>query len=258
MCARRDPCTGTAGGLRCRSRHCPSREWSAGFCSPGSEGEIAAAAPLIAATLLLLWQTRTGPAAQALGVVGSTALIWIAIPWAANAKNILIRVIGTSLIIILGFGAAVPAASNFFPEKKKTTNEKAVDKANSSCTSLAGLKPVAQQPRGLVFTFVDLGPRIITVTHHDAIAGPYHRNGEQIGDVMKAFRGDEPQAHRIIAKYRSDYLLVCPNMSTATIFMAEARNGFYAQLTRGRVPSWLEPVTLPMNSPFRMWRVRKN
>ena len=219
---------------------------------------LAAVAPALAATLLLLWQTRTGPAAQALAVVGSAALIWIAVPWASNAKNVLVRVIGTSLIVVLGVGAVVPAASNFFPEKKKTMSEKAVDKANSSCTSLAGLKPVAQQPKGIVFTFVDLGPRIITVTHHNAITGPYHRNGEQIGDVMKAFRGDEPQAHRIIAKYRSDYLLVCPNMSTATIFMAEARNGFYAQLSHGQVPSWLEPVKLPKNSPFKMWRVKKD
>jgi hypothetical protein len=217
---------------------------------------LAATAPVLAATLLLLWQTRTGPAAQALGVAGSAALVWIAVPWASNARNMLVRVLGTSLIVLLGFGAAVPAASNFFPEKKKTAGEKAVDKANSSCTSLAGLKPIAQQPKGIVFTFVDLGPRIITVTHHDAITGPYHRNGEQIADVMKAFRGNETQAHKIIAKYRSDYLLVCPNMSTATIFMAEARNGFYAQLARGRVPTWLEPVELPKNSPFRLWRVK--
>ena len=57
------------------------------------------------------------------------------------------------------------------------------------CNSLWALRPVAQQPKGMVFTFVDLGPRLITVTHHDAITGPYHRNGEQIADVMKAFRG---------------------------------------------------------------------
>ncbi len=49
---------------------------------------------------------------------------------------------------------------------------------------------------------------------------------------MKAFRGNEAQARAIIAKYRSDYLLVCPNMSTATIFRAEAPNGFYDQLMR--------------------------
>ena len=52
-----------------------------------------------------------------------------------------------------------------------------VNKANSLCPTLWALKPVAQVPRGQVLTFVDLGPRLITVTHHDAVAGPYHRNG---------------------------------------------------------------------------------
>ena len=167
------------------------------------------------------------------------------------------RIVGTAALVALGLGAAAPAASNFFPAKKKKPSELAVDKANRSCPSLWAMKPIAKQPKGMVFTFVDLGPRLITVTHHSSVAGPYHRNGEQIGDVMKAFRGSEPQARAIIAKYRSDYLLVCPNMSTATIFRAEAPNGFYSQLMRGRVPAWLTPVTLPKNSPFRMWRVQR-
>jgi hypothetical protein len=118
-----------------------------------------------------------------------------------------------------------------------------------------GYRPVALQPQGMVFTFVDLGPRLITVTHHNAVTGPYHRNGEQIGDVMNAFRGNADQAHRIIAKYHSNYLLVCPKSSTTTIFMSEAPKGFYGQLARGEVPTWLTPVALPKDSPFRMWRV---
>jgi len=218
---------------------------------------LAAAAPVIAATLLLLWQTRTGPAAQVLGVAGATALLWVAVPWTWNSRISAVRVLGTFLVAVLGLGAAIPAASNFYPEKKKTAAELAVDTANRSCTSLWGLKAVAQQPKGMVFTFVDLGPRLITVTHHTAVAGPYHRNGEQIGDVMKAFRGSEVQAHSIIDKYRSDYLLICPNMSTATIFRSEAPKGFYGQLVGGKVPAWLTPVVLPGNSPFKMWRVAR-
>lgn len=218
---------------------------------------LAAAAPTLAATLLLLWQTRTGPAAQLLGTVGAAALIWVAVPWTWNSRFAAVRVIGTFLLVALGLGAAVPAASNFFPVKKKTAAELAVDKANRECTSLWGLKAVAQQPKGMVFTFVDLGPRLITVTHHSAVTGPYHRNGEQIGDVMKAFRGSEAQAHAIIAKYRSDYLLICPNMATATIFRSEAPKGFYGQLVGGKVPDWLTPVDLPKTSPFRMWRVKR-
>jgi len=216
---------------------------------------LAASAPLIAATLLLLWQTRTGPAAQVLGVVGAIALIWVAVPWTWNARTSAIRVLGTFLLVALGLGAAVPAASYFYPPVKKTPSQKAVDKANRLCVSLWGMKPIAQQPKGRVFTFVDLGPRLITVTHHTSIAGPYHRNGDQIADVMNAFRGDESQARRILTKYRADYLLVCPNMSSATIFRAEAPKGFYSQLSNGRVPAWLTPVALPKDSPFLMWRV---
>jgi len=114
---------------------------------------------------------------------------------------------------------------------------------------------IALQPKGMVFTFIDLGPRLIAVTHHDAVGGPYHRNGQQIADVMNAFRGSADQAHRLIAKYHSNYLLTCPNSSTTTIFMAETPKGFYAQLEHGQVPNWLQPVPLPKDSPFKMWRV---
>ena len=41
---------------------------------------IGAAAPGIAATLLLLWQTRTGPASQMMAAVGAAAIIWFLLP----------------------------------------------------------------------------------------------------------------------------------------------------------------------------------
>jgi hypothetical protein len=72
---------------------------------------------------------------------------------------------------------------------------------------------------------------------------------------MNAFRGTADQAHALIGKYHSTYLMTCPNSSTTTIFMSEAPKGFYAQLQRGEIPKWLTPVGLPKDSPFRMWRV---
>ena len=102
---------------------------------------------------------------------------------------------------------------------------------------------------------VDLGPRLITVTHHDTVVGPYHRNGQQIADVMNFWRGSADQAHAIARKYRSNYVLSCPNSSTTTIFEAETPKGFYVQLQRGQVPDWLAPVPLPKDSPYKMWKV---
>ena len=216
---------------------------------------LGAMAPALVASLLLLWQVRTGPAAQMMAAVGAAALVWFLLPVAWNSRYSLVRIFGAFAIVLAGAGAAVPFAFNFIPEKPATPQERAIGRANSLCASLWGMRPVALQPKGIVFTFVDLAPRLIAVTHHDSIIGPYHRNGQQIADVMNAFRGDTDQAHRLIDKYHSTYLLSCPKSSTTTIFMSEAPNGFYAQLEAGKVPGWLAPVQLPKDSPFKMWRV---
>ena len=216
---------------------------------------MGAALPGIVASLLLLWQTRTGPASQMMALVGCAALIWNLLPRFWNSEKSVVRVFGSALVFVVGAGALIPSILDFIPEPKTTARSAQIGKANRLCGSLWGMRPIAQQPKGIVFTFVDLGPRLIAVTHHDAITGPYHRNGEQIADVMNFWRGSEAQAHGLARKYRANYVLSCPNSSTTTIFMAEARKGFYAQLERGQVPGWLSPVALPKNSPFKMWRV---
>ncbi len=216
---------------------------------------LAAGAPALAAAALLLWQTRTGPAAQTLSIVGAIAILWVLGPFARSLRRPFFQSAAFILLAMIGLGVMVPTAMQFAPAKKQTARDIAITRANRQCNSLAGMRPIAQQPKGMVFSFVDLGPRIITVTHHNAVIGPYHRNGEQIADVMKTFRGDESNARATLAKYRADYLLICPNSSTTTLFMSAAPKGFYGQLNRGQVPGWLQPVELPKDSPFKMWRV---
>ncbi len=217
---------------------------------------LAVAVPGLVASLLLLWQTRTGPAAQMMAAVGAGALAWILWPFFWNSKYPWLRVSGAVISLLVAIGAAIPAILDLIPEKPSTSYQSDIGRANNLCSSLWGLHPIALEPKGLVFTFVDLGPRLITLTHHDAIAGPYHRNYPQIVDIMKAWRGSADQAHQIIStKYHSTYVLSCPKSSTTTIFMAETPKGFYGQLERGQVPKWLQSVQLPKDSPFKMWRV---
>lgn len=216
----------------------------------------AAAVPAVGALLLLFWQTRAGPAAQMLAVVGSTAIIWVLAPIVDQARGPL-RTLGVVAAGLIGFGAIVPFAMKLSPPKKSTERQAEISRANRLCNFIGSYRPIAELPQGRVFTFVDHAPRLITVTHHDSVIGPYHRNGEQIADVMNAFRGSEEQARSILAKYRSDYLLTCPKSSTTTIFLSEAPKGFYAQLSRGDAPDWLSPVPLPEDSPFRMWRISR-
>jgi hypothetical protein len=216
---------------------------------------LAAALPALAALLLLVWQTRTGPAAQMLALTGGAAIVWVLAPLVASYRYFPAQVLALAAVAVIGLGGLMPLASNFIPAKKVTAREIQINRANRLCNFIGSFRPIAKLPKGRVFTFLDTSPRLITVTHHHAITGPYHRNGEQIADVMKAFRGSPEQARSIAMKYRADYLLTCPNSSTTTIFLSEAPNGFYAQLNKGQVPPWLTPIELPKDSPFRMWRV---
>ena len=215
-----------------------------------------AAVALLAAiaAALLCWQTRAGPAAQLLSIPGAAALAWLVVGWLMGLRNMVVRVAGVMLAFLIVSGLATGFFADLFRTPLSPTR-RTVNIANNRCPTLAALAPVARQPRGRVMTFVDLGPRLITVTPHDAITGPYHRNARQIIDVMRAWRGDEANAHRTVRLYRVDYVLICPNLSESTIYRSEAPRGFYMQLMQSKVPAWLQPVTLPADSPYRMWRV---
>jgi hypothetical protein len=217
---------------------------------------LAVALPALLAAALLNWQTRAGPASQLLAVPGATALAWTALIWLRAQKSLVVRTIGVVAAFMIVSGLATGYVTQFFPSRV-TDYRRAVNLANGRCPTLAALRPIALQARGTVLTFVDLGPRLITVTHHNALAGPYHRNSRQILDVMRTWRGDAANARATIERYRVDYVLICPNLSESTIYRSEAPRGFYAQLANGKVPEWLEPVPLPVNSPYKMWRVRR-
>ncbi len=205
---------------------------------------------------MLLWQTRAGPAAQMLAVPGATALAWAILPPLSRHRWMVVRVFGVVAAFMVVSGLFMQFALNAIPEAPPTPGRKAVSSANGRCPTLAALKPIAQLPAATILTFVDFGPRLITVTHHRAIAGPYHRNQQAILDIHHAFRSNAPEtAHEVMRRHGATLLLLCPGMSESTIYAAENKQGFYTQLMNGRVPAWLQSVALPKGSPFRLWRL---
>ena len=217
----------------------------------------------LAAAAMLLWQSRAGPPAQLLAVPGATALGWMLLPRIRAIPLMPLRVLATVAGFLIISGIGMQHAVAMLPEKnakspKQIKRQQAVNRANGKCPTLAALRPIARQPKGYVLTFVDLTPRLITVTHHDGVAGPYHRNQQAILDVMRTWRGSAENARRTVERRGIDYVLVCPGLSESTVYAADAPNGFYVQLAQGKVPAWLEPVPLPKDSPYRMWRVRRS
>lgn len=206
---------------------------------------------------MLLWQVRVGPAAQLLAVPGATWLAWTVMPWFLGHRLMLVRVAGSVVAFLIVSGLFAGFVVKYLPVNGPPSKVRvAVNRANSRCMSASAMRMLDRAlPPSTLFTHVDLGPRLITMTHHKGIAGPYHRNERAILDVHHAFKGD-PQAFRGIARrYGAQYLLVCPNMAETTMYRARAKNGFYSQMAKGKVPDWLEPVPLPKGAPYRLWRI---
>jgi hypothetical protein len=131
--------------------------------------------------------------------------------------------------------------------------------ANNSnrCRTLPGLQPLDQLPPAVIFTLVDLGPRLIAVTHHSVIAGPYHRNGTAILDIHHAFDGPPETFRKIAAAHGARYLLICPGFPEGTIYPSRSPHGFYARVLRGEKFDFLEPVTLKFAGtlPYDLYRI---
>ena len=208
------------------------------------------------ACALLLWQVRVGPAAQLLAVPGATALGWAIFPWLLNHRLMAVRVIGSvgGFLIVSGLFAGLMI--RWLPIDRPNAMQQRIGRANQRCATIPAMRPLDRLPPQTVFTHVDLGPRLITLTHHNAIAGPYHRNGDAILDVHHAFQGSPATFHRIAKAHGATLLLICPNMAETTVYRSRAKNGFYAQIARGQLPPFLEPLRLPRNSPLRLFRIK--
>jgi len=234
------------------------------------------------ATALTLWQIRTGPSAQMLAVPGATYIALRCFLRLRASDSVLVRVIGPVAAFLLASGLvasfaldrapprytdlklanvwAIATGRQALPQPPKTTpggktKPDLTKLANRRCPTIPALAPIAKLPAATFFTFIDSGPRLITLTHHSAVGGPYHRNAQAILDIEHAFRGTPDQAHAIIDAHHAQYLLVCPHMSEATIYQVEAPAGFYAKLESGYTPSWLAAQPLPKDSPYQLWKV---
>ena len=209
-------------------------------------------------TVMLFWQSRYGAQAQLMGVFGATALGWMILPKLLDSTSSLVRVLGSFAAFMLLSGIGVQFATTQIKEmtaKPQTTRSKAIDKANGKCPTLRALRELSPLPPTTMLTMIDLGPRLITMTRHSALAGPYHRNGAAILDVQHAFTNSSPEvAHDVMRRHGATMLLLCPGMSETTVYMARNKHGFYAQLVDGEVPKWLVPVALPAESPYKLWR----
>jgi hypothetical protein len=93
-----------------------------------------------------------------------------------------------------------------------------------------------------VFTPIDLGMSVLARTPHSVFAGPYHRNVRGIERVTEVFMGEPELAQTRILAMGATHLLYCEGLNETTRYGLLRPEGFAAQMNKGDVPTWLEPV----------------
>lgn len=212
---------------------------------------------------LLFWAIRAAPAAQLLAIPPAAWASWALLSglWRGRWPVRLASGAGVAaLAVVFCAYPLYPVIAPAFGGNGANTaaaGKKPRHSANALCRAEPALAPLDQLPPAVIFTMVDLGPRVIALTHHSVIAGPYHRNGAAILDVHHAMDGSPERFRAIAAAHDARYVLLCPGFPEGTIYQRRSPGGFYAQMMRGQVPDWLEPVRLrtSVQLPYKVYRI---
>ncbi|EPX78819.1 hypothetical protein Salmuc_04402 [Salipiger mucosus DSM 16094] len=101
----------------------------------------------------------------------------------------------------LATSLAARAGSSMGPAQMRATD--------ASCRTPDVLRSLNTVPSGAVLSTSNLGAPLLLLTHHMALAGPYHRSPEAMADGVLPFEGDEAQMRAALRRTGADYLLLC-------------------------------------------------
>jgi hypothetical protein len=198
---------------------------------------------------------RDAGIADIIAIPGALVLIQALRPRIEAIPNTIVRVpLMAALFLALTPIAPIWAASAAAPKAPAPTPAPTVP---NGCDWRCGMAAIGRLPAAVMFTEVDISPRLIAMTHHRAYSGGYHRLERPIHQTVAAFIGTPAQARTIICTGRFDYVLVAPNSGETTVYRRAAPRGFLAELLEGRTPPWLDRVPLP-NPDLELYRIRRS
>jgi len=124
------------------------------------------------------------------------------------------------------------------------------------CTDAGAMAMLAREPVGVVAAASNLGAHILRFTPHRAISAPYHRNQGGMLTELHAGMAKPADAVKFLRGAGVTVLAFCKSDSQIGIVADVAPDGLYAQLNKGSVPDWLEPVSGTENKALQLFRVK--
>jgi hypothetical protein len=99
------------------------------------------------------------------------------------------------------------------------------------------------------------GPQIAWEAGARIVAGPDHRNGQGMIDIVDAFTGRDHESKRIVDERQVDFVVLCTTYPSARALAMRNPEGLAARLLRNQAPPWLEPLPARIDPRVKVWRV---
>lgn len=215
---------------------------------------------LVAGSLLpAVWQTKFIPYASWLAAF-ALALRIAALKETANMSALSTRLIAIMALNQSTLALVVAPLLLMAGTAKDVVNGKAVLGAED-CRTTSAITALAKLPTGKMANEIDLGPFIVALTPHAALAAPYHRIDRAIVTAQQIFMSPPAKAESLLRQTGADYLVAClaaPVEGHAAASETDAVEGsLRARLAAGEPIAFLEEIAAasPAQS-LRVWRLR--
>jgi hypothetical protein len=211
---------------------------------------LLAVAALLIAAILTLAMVKTysyamwfGMPVVAVGIARFCAQLKL-----SKALSAPVALVLTPVMISAGAISIAQAAAAVAPLQPSTKRE--------ACFRIDAYAPLEKLPAGLIVANVDFGPALLAFTGHAVLAAPYHRISHGILTAQRIFSSSPGEAKKLLAETHAVYVVLCGTSRPTGLDDAALKVGFWAGLTTGEIPGWLERVPLPDSSPFVVYRVK--
>ncbi|MDZ7601164.1 MAG: hypothetical protein U1A06_07295 [Hoeflea sp.] len=124
------------------------------------------------------------------------------------------------------------------------------------CTDAAAMQALAREPAGVVAGPSNLGAHILRFTAHRVLSAPYHRNQGGMLTELHAGMARPADAVRFLRGAGVTVLAFCNSDAQVANVALAAPDGLYADLRKGTVPAWLEPVAGTETAALQLFRVK--
>ena len=211
---------------------------------------------LAVAFIVSVWQVRGSTFSVAFAVIPLSG--WIG-KWRERAETTptpaaSLKMIAVWLVSLNATWAGTAAAATRAIENGKKAS---VGSEAPVCDRAVDFAALAALPDTTVLATSNFGAPILAYSGHRALAGPYHRNIAGNLLVLDAFTSTADEARTVIESHHIGIVAVCPGSGENQLLVGAAPDGFLAQLTRGTVPAWLEPVAETRGKPLELYRVKQ-